>query len=145
VVKLNFVPIEEMRHFYHEQLLPLLHKLMPYGDLGPRVEVRQTPDDVIVQAEIPGLKHPEHLDLRVQGTMVTIRGEVTRELPEAEGHDLLYTERVYGKFSRTVPLPVSVDPERVTASYQNGILTVTMKKNTELQGKPVPVEIPKIH
>lgn len=129
-----------MNHFFQEQVLPALQKLMPYGELGPRVEVRQTPDTVVVLAEIPGLKHPEHLDVRVQGTMITIRGEVTRELPEAEGHDLFYTERIYGKFSRSVPLPVAVVPDRVEAKYGDGMLRVTMQKDTLQPGTHVPVD-----
>ncbi|TCP54728.1 HSP20 family protein [Tumebacillus sp. BK434] len=129
-----------MNHFFQEQVLPMLHKLLPYGELGPRVEVRQTPNHVVVLAEVPGLRHPEHLDVRVQSTMITIRGEVTRELPEKEGDDLFYSERMYGKFSRSVPLPVAVVPDRVEASYQDGMLRVKMPKDSLQPGTHVPVD-----
>ncbi|KEO85023.1 Hsp20/alpha crystallin family protein [Tumebacillus flagellatus] len=118
----------------------LLHRLTPYGDLCPRVEVRQAPQDVIVHCELPGLTHPEQVRLHVQETMLTLHGNVEREEPQGEGFDLLHTERHYGPFSRSVPLPIAVDPEQVQAAYRNGLLTVTMRKLTSVPGKNIRVE-----
>lgn len=132
-------PLDAMRHFFEAQVAPMLHQMMPYGTLGPRVEVRQTPDEILVSADIPGLERPEDLEIHVQETALTISGEVQKK-QEHEGFDLFHSERLYGKFSRTVPLPVLVDPEQVLASYRNGVLHVRMRKNTELQGKRVPID-----
>ncbi|MFD2169070.1 Hsp20/alpha crystallin family protein [Tumebacillus lipolyticus] len=137
---MNLVPIDGIRHLYHDGVLPLLHKLMPYGDLGPRVEVHQTEAAIVVTAEIPGLQHPEHIKLLVQGTTLTIRGELSRELSTEGENELFYSERIYGKFSRTVPLPVTVDQERAAATYKRGLLIVTLPKCTEPPGTRVAVD-----
>ena len=129
-----------MRHFLDDQVMPLLHKLAPYSQFGPRVEVRQTPRNIVVTAEIPGIEHPEHLKIHVQEHHITISGKIDREEHQEEGYDLFHTERFYGSFTRSVPLPIAVDPEDVQASYRNGLLTVTRKKNTSLQASPVRVE-----
>ncbi|MGB8953770.1 MAG: Hsp20/alpha crystallin family protein [Tumebacillaceae bacterium] len=133
------MPLDTVRHFFDSQVFPMLHQIMPYGTLGPRVEVRQKPDEILVTADIPGLERPEDLEIHVQETSVTISGEVEKK-QEHEGFDLFHTERLYGKFSRTVPLPVLVDPEQVQANYRNGVLTVRLRKNTELQGRRVTVD-----
>lgn len=136
---MNLIPADRMRHFFDDQVMPLLHKMAPYGTLGPRVEVRQTPDSVLVSAELPGIEHPEHLNIHVQETLITISGQIDQVDTKEDEHDMMYSERLYGKFSRTVPLPVIVDPEQVQADYRKGMLTVTMKKNTEIQGRQVPI------
>jgi HSP20 family protein len=133
------LPLDAIRHFWDQQMMPMLHKLLPYGVLGPRVEVRQTPNHILVTAEIPGLKQPGDLDLHVQEIAITISGRVEREESSEEGFDLFHTERLYGAFSRTVPLPVLVDPKTAEANYQNGLLTVKMQKSVDVQGRQVPI------
>ncbi|HEU4962971.1 MAG TPA: Hsp20/alpha crystallin family protein [Bacilli bacterium] len=137
---MQLVPIEAMRQYFDQHMLPMLHKMMPYGTLTPRVEVAQTPHDVVITAEVPGIEKKDDLHIRVMDTSVTIAGEVVREPSGKEGHDLLHTERTYGRFSRTVPLPVVVNPQQVRAQYRNGLLTITVSKNQNLQGKPVQVD-----
>ncbi|MGZ4032407.1 MAG: Hsp20/alpha crystallin family protein [Tumebacillaceae bacterium] len=137
---MSLIPNDSLRHLFEQNVLAYLHKMMPYNDLGPRVEVRQTPREVIVTAEIPGIEHPEDLNIHVHENSITIGGQVTRSESQEEGHDLFHSERMYGKFSRTVPLPMVVDPEQVSASYRNGLLTVTMQKNSELLGRRVSVD-----
>jgi HSP20 family protein len=137
---MTLIPFDAMRHFFDDQVMPVLNKLAPYGQFGPRIEVRQTPDELMLTAEIPGIENPENLKIHVQENSITLSGKVEREERREEGHNLFHTERFYGSFTRTVPLPISVDPEAVQATYRNGLLTVTMKKNTRLQGTPVRVD-----
>ena len=135
------VPFPQMRHFLDQQVLPMLHRMMPYDDLGPRIEVRQQADSILVIAELPGLKNQNDLDIHALETTLTISGTIERdESHHDEDVSLFHTERAYGKFSRTIPLPVPIDTEHVQASYRNGLLTVKMKKNTGLQGRRVDVE-----
>lgn len=129
-----------MRHFVEQQLMPMLHKLAPYGDLGPRVEVSQRGDEIIVKAELPGLSTPDNVDIHVQETSLTLSGTLEREGEGGDEINLFHTERLYGPFSRTVPLPVPVNPDEVRASCKHGLLTVSMKKSTKLQGRRVNVD-----
>lgn len=137
---MSFEPIETMRHFYDHQMVPLLHKVAPYLHLTPRVEVRQTDADILVTAELPGIKSQDSLHIHVQEGMITISGNVEQDEWKDEELHLFHTERYYGPFSRSVPLPVAVDPAQVQANYRNGLLTVKMKKNTEIQGQRIPVD-----
>jgi HSP20 family protein len=137
---MSLIPIDSLRQLFDHNVLPYLHKMMPYGDLGPRIEVRQTPTEIVVTAEIPGIENPDALHIHVHENSITIGGQVERNKEHEEGHDLFHTQRMYGSFSRTVPLPMIVDPEQVRASYRNGLLTVTMQKNSELLGRRVEVD-----
>lgn len=137
---MHFEPLQTMRHFYDHQMVPLLHKVAPYLHLTPPVEVRQTDADILVTAEVPGIKSQDDLHIHVQENMITISGKVDKDEWEDGELHLFHTERYYGPFSRSVPLPVAVDPEVVEASYRNGLLTVKMKKNTQIQGQRIQVD-----
>jgi HSP20 family protein len=137
---MSWMPLDTMRHLYDQQMVPLLHKITPYLHLTPRVEVKQNSSGILVIAELPGIGSRDDLHIRVQEQMITISGKIVQDEQEGEEQNLFHTERYYGPFSRSVPLPVAVDPEHVQATYRNGLLTVKMKKNTQLQGQRIPVE-----
>lgn len=83
-------------------------------------------DSIVMTSELPGLTE-EDIELTVQDTMLSIR--VTFPEPQA-GDDIVWhrRERVEGSFLRTIELPFRVDPERVDARFENGVLTVEMQR-----------------
>ncbi|HHY82999.1 MAG TPA: Hsp20/alpha crystallin family protein [Clostridiales bacterium] len=93
---------------------------------SPRVDVYQTDKEVIVKAEIPGVSK-EDLNLYVDENTVKLSGQ-TRKEDKYNDENVYRTERYYGSFSRTIPLPVEVKSEEAKAEYKDGILTITVPK-----------------
>lgn len=90
------------------------------------IDVYQTPSEIIVKSTIAGVK-PEDIDISINNDMLTIRGR--REMIETvRDQDYLYRECYWGSFSRSIILPVEIESDKVDASLENGVLTVTLPK-----------------
>ena len=90
------------------------------------VDLYETDGSVVAKASLPGVK-PDEVDVSVNDDLLTIKGRTKHEETE-EGERYLRREIGYGAFSRTLPLPASVDAEKATAGYEGGVLTVTLPK-----------------
>lgn len=92
----------------------------------PAVNIWSKGDELIATAEVPGID-PKDLDVTVRGDMLTLRG--TRKPVELkEGETYHRQERGYGDFVRTVQLPYEVEPDKVSAAYRKGVLTLTLPR-----------------
>lgn len=100
------------------------------------IDVVQTKDEVIVVAPMAGCK-PENVELHLQNDVLTIRGE--RQSPLSTELEFFYRECYWGKFSRTIVLPVEVKVEMARAEFKNGVLTVALPK-TKVDGN-IPIVI----
>lgn len=90
------------------------------------IDVFQTPTSIVVKSTIAGVK-PGDVDISINNDMLTIRGK--REIQEKIAEEnYLIKECYWGGFSRSIILPVEVDAEKIEASLDNGILTVTLPK-----------------
>lgn len=99
-----------------------------YSSAGvfPLVNIVQNADSYVVTAELPGVR-PEDIELSVMGKNLGVKGE--RKPPELpEGVRFHRRERTYPKFNRLLGLPDEVDAEKVTATVQNGVLTIVLPK-----------------
>jgi HSP20 family protein len=93
------------------------------------MNVSETEKEVRVSVELPGVMEKD-IDVSLADDTLTIRGEKRVERSsDAEQENYHYIERSYGKFQRSVQLPFSADADQVRASFQNGVLTVTVPKN----------------
>jgi HSP20 family protein len=103
----------------------LLHQR--FGGLMPKVDVSETERDIQIVAELPGLKQ-EDVELNLENDLLTLRGEAgsVRDEKDKQYH---LTERSYGRFERSFRLPETVDRDKISASYENGLLTVTLPKS----------------
>jgi HSP20 family protein len=103
----------------------------------PHVEVADRDKDVRVTAELPGLEE-EDVELRVEDNVLILRGEKRTEVDDAERQ---YSERSYGRFERHLALPAEVDEDRASATFRNGVLTVTLPKTERArqQTKRIPI------
>jgi HSP20 family protein len=108
------------------------------GQWLPTVDVSETPKEVVVEAEIPGMD-PKDIDISLQGSKLTLRGQRKQEKKE-EGKNYHRVERTYGTFSRTIQLPAEVDASKVNATYKNGVLRVNMPKSKEETVKKIEVK-----
>lgn len=102
------------------------------------VDVYQDGDDVVVQSTVAGVS-PEDLDIHITPESVTVRGARAKS-QKIEDKDYFYQECFWGRFSRSIILPVEVDPEKSSATVKNGVLTVRMPKLNRQKGKKVKVK-----
>ena len=105
----------------------------------PLVNLYEDKDNLYVEALAPGLS-PEKLDLTVQGTTLTISGEKPG-LQNVRGEDLHRSERSAGRFVRAVELPYLVAETGVKASYQNGLLLVTLPRHEAAKPRQIAVKV----
>lgn len=108
------------------------------GTWVPPVDVAETQDRIVVRAEVPGIKQ-EDIAIEFENGLLTIRGD--RKLEKNEGVTWHRVERIYGNFSRSFTLPRSVDPEKIAASYREGILEVEVPKREEAKPKHIKIEV----
>jgi HSP20 family protein len=92
----------------------------------PVCDVFEDREAIKIVAELPGVKS-EDVKLTLENNLLTVRGEKKQAAEERTERVHRY-ERSYGSFERAFALPSTVDPERIQATYQNGILTVTLPK-----------------
>jgi HSP20 family protein len=95
------------------------------GLWAPRIEAFQKNDRYIVRADLPGLKKDE-VQVELTDEALTIRGE-RREEKEEEREGYYHSEREYGQFYRSIPLPEGVITESAQASFNNGVLEISMQ------------------
>ena len=101
------------------------------------LDIYQTADDVVVLSTIAGVK-PADLEVTLNNDLLTIRG--SRSNPaEAKQEDYFYQENYWGKFSRSVILPVDVDGDKVRAELKDGVLKVLCPKATRAKTKRIRV------
>ena len=111
---------------------------------GPALDVHETTDDIVVTAALPGLK-PEDVDITITGQTLSIRGEFKAD-EKVERDQYLYRERRYGTFNRQLQLPVRVQGDDATATFEDGVLTLRIPKAEEvkprqIQVKPAPKQV----
>jgi HSP20 family protein len=90
----------------------------------PQVEVLQRGNDLVVRADLPGLRR-EDVHVEIDDGMLTVSGE-RRYQSEGDEEGVYHSERSYGRFSRTIPLPPGTDEEAVQARFTDGVLEVTL-------------------
>ena len=112
--------------------------VMPNGrNFLPSIDVAETADHFTVKAELPGWK-PENVDIRVEGSVLTLTGEYKDESDKNEGHYHL-KESHQSSFARSVNLPTEVDTEKATAHFENGVLTLTLPKSEAAKPKLIKI------
>ncbi len=106
---------------------------------APPLDIFEDTERVTIQVELPGMKK-EDFELSLQDGVLTISGERKFEEEKREGESFR-RERLFGAFSRSVTLPSAVKAEEVKATYEDGVLTVTLPKAEEAIPKKIQVNI----
>ncbi len=105
----------------------------------PAVDVAETKNEIVVYVEAPGMDSKE-FDIALSERTLTIKGEKKLEKAE-EGEDYHLAERRYGTFTRSILLPQEVESDKIRASYENGILTITVPKIEEAIRKEIKIKV----
>ncbi len=92
-----------------------------------RIDIKEDDKQFMVHADIPGVDK-ENIDLSIEGATVTIRAEIKQHDEQHENGKVLRSERYYGSLARSFQLPDKIDTEKAEASYENGVLLLTLPK-----------------
>ena len=103
---------------------------------SPALDLYESGDHLVAVVELPGMRK-EDIDISLHDGTLTISGERKRD--NNNGETAQRTERYVGSFRRSIALPTRVDPSKVTATYQDGILKVTLPKAEEAKPKQIQV------
>ena len=104
----------------------------------PVVDMYETQDELIVSFELPGVREKD-ISLSITGDMLTVKGE--RQLSEQSSDDnCLHMERVYGKFERSIRLPMPVQAGWVKATYRDGVLLITVQRRASSQPRRIDIQ-----
>jgi HSP20 family protein len=106
---------------------------------APPVDVYEDEHKITLKIEVPGIDEKD-IDVRIENNTLTVHGERKFEKEEKE-ENYRRVERQYGSFTRTFTLPSTVDPEKVEAHYDKGVLKVQLAKKAEAKPKQIKVNV----
>lgn len=109
------------------------------GNFIPPVDVYEDEHNITLKAEVPGID-PKDVDVRLENSVLTIKGERKFEKDEKE-ENFHRVERRYGSFVRSFTLPNTVDTDSVKADYDNGVLKIQLSKRAEAKPKQIKVNV----
>ncbi|MBN2283287.1 MAG: Hsp20/alpha crystallin family protein [Deltaproteobacteria bacterium] len=119
-----FDPWHDLDHLHREMNRLFSGRSLPFSREYPAINIWGGDEDVIVTSEIPGI-NPENIDISVEGDVLTISGSRTmQDLKKGEKYHR--QEREHGTFKRKVRLSFRIDPNRVAARYERGVLSITL-------------------
>jgi HSP20 family protein len=129
-----FRDIEDMARMIDIPNVPVLFK---GGE--PKVDIIQNETEIVVKADVPGVKK-EDINVSVTEDSITLRGEVKSDY-EDKKENYFHSERFYGAYSRTLPLPTLIDVSKVSAKFEEGVLTITLPKaENRIKGRVVDIQ-----
>ena len=140
--------LEEMRRKVDEDIVrPIMHAVWErvpeeLKTWSPSIETFEKGDSLVVKAELPGMKQ-EDIEVSATDDKLTVKGERRREtgVKESEYH---LNEIAYGSFYRTVELPFNIDTKNIEATYEDGVLRVTLQRVAGSKPKKVTIQVKKV-
>jgi HSP20 family protein len=112
---------------------------LPTAGVYPALNVSEDPDAIYVRAEMPGVK-ADDIDITMENDTLTIAGERAPAVEDDKRVSYHRREREWGKFRRSLDLPVHVDAEHIAANYRSGILTVKLPKAPDARPRRIAVQ-----
>lgn len=129
---------EAMDRLFEESFVRMRGLPSVFGVEALAVDMYETPDSVVVKTSVPGVK-PEDIDITITGNTLTIKGE-TRVEEKVEKEHYIRQERRYGVFQRSIQLPDALVGDKAEATFEHGVLTLTIPKSEEAKPKTIKVE-----
>lgn len=105
---------------------------------SPQADLTETDEAYTIRLDVPGVTK-DNINVNLQGNSLTISGERSGDW-SAEGEERVRVERVFGTFNRTFTLPEAVDHENIEASYDDGVLTITVPKTEESTRRQIEIQ-----
>jgi HSP20 family protein len=109
------------------------------SSFAPAVDVYEDEHSVTLKIEVPGIDEKD-IDVRIENNTLTVHGDRKIEKEEKE-ENYRRVERQYGSFTRTFTLPTTVDSEKVSATYDKGVLKIALPKKAEAKPKQIKVTV----
>lgn len=119
--------------------MPAVKHESSFAFAAPAVDVKENGTAFTVTAELPGLTEKD-IEVKLTDDMLTLKGEKRQEKEEKD-ETFHLTERSYGSFERSFRLPPSVERDKITASFDKGVLTLTLPKSAEAKKQEKTIEI----
>jgi HSP20 family protein len=114
-------------------------ELVTAAGFVPPVDIYEDEHKLVLKLEIPGI-HQEDLDVRMENTTLSVRGERSFET-EGKEENFHRVERRYGSFYRAFTVPNTIDPESIKAEYDAGVLRLELQKRPESKPKQIKVNV----
>lgn len=130
---------DSLDRFFDQNLMAKNRNRRKVTSFIPAIEVINKKDSIVVKAEVPGIEKKD-IQLAFDDGHLVLKGESKRDV-ETKEDDYYYSERMYGSFYRTIPLPSEVDQKNVKAQYRDGVLTVTLPRSKESKDSIKTIEI----
>ncbi len=105
----------------------------------PSVDILEKDGNLILRAELPGMSEKQ-IELKLEGNTLTLKGERKME-KEDDKTNYHRVESFYGTFTRSFRLPDTVDSEKISADYKDGVLTITIPQRPEVRPREIPVSV----
>lgn len=145
---LSLAPWRELNEL-HNRISRLFDEAFGSSLLGegaawvPAADVMESADSIVVTCELPGMS-ADDVEIHLENNVLTIQGE-KKEVRAEEDKDRRYHlwERTYGAFHRSFTLPRTVDADKISAEFANGVLTVTLPKTAEAKGRRIQISTKK--
>ena len=134
----NLETIQNQLNRFLEPFTRMADEDLVSGAWVPPVDVAETQEKIVVRAEVPGMKQ-EDISIEFENGLLSIRGE--RKLVKEEGVTFHRVERTFGNFSRSFTLPRTIDPERISATYRDGVLEIEVPKKEEAKPKQIRIAV----
>lgn len=142
-------PMLDLMYNLERRMGKLFNEPYMYADSGmpelstaawvPVVDIFEEPDHLRIVAEIPGVK-PENVKIAVEDNVLTIQG-TKEQVAEERAEKVHRYERTYGAFERSFTLPGTVNVEAIKATYEHGLLTLTLPKLEKAKARQIKVDI----
>jgi HSP20 family protein len=129
----------EMNRLFDGLFGPPVRTAAPERVWTPAVDAYETRDELVVTAEVPGVQEQD-VSVSITGDLLTLRGE-RAHTQEVKPESHYRAERWFGKFERTLPLPVPVQTDKVKASYRDGVLTIRLPKAEAVKPREIKIDV----
>ncbi len=138
----------EMRPWWFDTMSPISRMMDEFmanqrtGDMmawGPNVDIVENSDNFEIHAELPGVKQ-EDVNITLDNNVLTLSGEKKQEVKEENKGNYCRIERSYGRFERSFSLPNTIKAEAVRASFDDGVLRITLPKAEQAKSRTISIE-----
>lgn len=136
---IKWSPFDDMEKFFSD--FPMMIPDRRLDQIIPAVDIYETKDAVVAEMPLAGID-PNKVNITIENDVLHVTGEMQRK-SEIEEKDFYRKEVRYGSFARTISLPTHVLGEKAGATYQDGMLKVTVPKAEPTKVKSIKVEIKK--